>query len=67
MPDFADRVVQRFESANPYAACLQEAKASLTELEQVGAADLLAWSEPAKGVERPPAEEGVDAADFQRG
>ena len=66
-PDVAATVLHNLDSGSSAAPCLQEATAGLELLRLQGAADLPTWAEAAQGVKPPQPDEGIDAADLDRG
>jgi len=66
-PDVAATVLHDLESSAGTAPCLQEANAGLELLRSQGAADLPTWAEASQGVRPPQPDEGIDAADLDRG
>ena len=68
-PDIAAEVVRQLAEADATVApCLQELAQCKAELEEKGATDLPTWTEAAHGAQPPPPpEDGIDAADLDRG
>ena len=66
MPLFGAWVLREL-SGGRNAACLHELELCAAELESAGAFDLPSWSEAAGGAQAPQLDDGLDAADFDRG
>ena len=68
VPDLADKIQRELaQDGGATATCLREAQMSLAELLRAGAQDMPTWAQAREGAKPPPPEDGLDAADLNRG
>ena len=66
-PLFCAWVLRELDNERTEVACLNELVLCAAELEASGATELPSWQEAAEGASPPQLDDGLDAADFDRG
>ena len=67
LPRFCNQVLRALVAGNSDVLCLRELELCAAELVQAGTTELPTWVEAAEGAVPPKLDEGLDAADFDRG